>query len=288
MTITSTDSAHGVRTARLPSGEAIPSLGQGTWGIAEDARRRKDEIAALRAGFDLGMTLVDTAEMYADGAAEALVGEAIAGRRDELFLVSKVLPENATRPGTADACEHSLRRLGTDHLDLYLLHWRGNVPLEETLDAFAALVDAGKIRYWGVSNFDVVDMIELWKLDGGAKVATDQVLYNLTRRGIEYDLMPWCRNRNIPIMAYSPIEQGRLLGYSELKDVAARHNATPAQVALAWLLRQDGVVTIPKAANVAHVRENRAALELHLTREDLAALDRAFPPPTVAIPLAML
>jgi diketogulonate reductase-like aldo/keto reductase len=288
MTIRPANPAHGMRFTRLPSGEAIPSLGQGTWGMAEDARRRKDEVAALRVGFDLGMTLVDTAEMYADGAAEALVGEAIAGRRDELFLVSKVLPENATRPGTVDACEHSLRRLGTDHLDLYLLHWRGNVPLEETLDAFAALVDAGKIRYWGVSNFDVVDMIELWGLDGGTKVATDQVLDNLTRRGIEYDLMPWCRNRNIPIMAYSPIEQGRLLGHSELKSVAARHNATPAQVALAWLLRQDGVVAIPKAANVAHVRENRAALELHLTREDLAALDRAFPAPTEAIPLAML
>jgi diketogulonate reductase-like aldo/keto reductase len=288
MTIRPANPAHGMRFTRLPSGEAIPSLGQGTWGMAEDARRRKDEVAALRVGFDLGMTLVDTAEMYADGAAEALVGEAIAGRRDELFLVSKVLPENATRPGTVDACEHSLRRLGTDHLDLYLLHWRGNVPLEETLDAFAALVDAGKIRYWGVSNFDVVDMIELWGLDGGTKVATDQVLYNLTRRGIEYDLMPWCLDRNIPIMAYSPIEQGRLLGHSELKDVAARHNATPAQVALAWLLRQDGIVTIPKAADVAHVRENRAALELHLTREDLAALDRAFPQPTVAIPLATL
>src|SRR5882762_7839174 len=280
--------AHGIPTTRLPSGEAIPSLGQGTWGMAEDVRRRKDEIAALRVGFDLGMTLVDTAQMYADGGAEALVGEAIAGRRDELFLVSKVLPENATRPGTVAACEHSLRRLGTDRLDLYLLHWRGNVPLEETLDAFAALVDADKIRYWGVSNFDVVDMIELWGLAGGTNVATDQVLYNLTRRGIEYDLMPWCSNRHIPIMAYSPIEQGRLLGHGELKKVAARHTATPAQVALAWLLLQDGVVAIPKAANVAHVRENHAALELHLTREDLAALDHAFPPPTEAIPLAML
>jgi diketogulonate reductase-like aldo/keto reductase len=288
MTIGPANSAHAIRTTRLPSGEAIPSLGQGTWGIAEDARRRKDEVAALRAGFDLGMTLVDTAEMYADGAAEALVGEAIAGRRDELFLVSKVLPENATRPGTVDACEHSLRRLGTDRLDLYLLHWRGNVPLDETLDAFAALVDAGKIRYWGVSNFDVIDMIELWGLAGGSEVATDQVLYNLTRRGIEYDLMPWCLNRHIPIMAYSPIEQGRLLGHRELKNVAARYNAKPAQIALAWVLRQDGVVAIPKAANVAHVRENHAALAIHLTREDLAALDRAFPAPTEAIPLAML
>jgi diketogulonate reductase-like aldo/keto reductase len=252
--------------------------------MAEDARRRKDEVAALRAGFDLGMTLVDSAEMYADGGAEALVGEAIAGRRDELFLVSKILPENATKPGTVAACEHSLRRLRTDRLDLYLLHWRGNVPLEETIDAFAALVDAGKIRYWGVSNFDVVDMIELWRLDGGAKVATDQVLYNLTRRGIEYDLMPWCLDRNIPIMAYSPLEQGRLLDHSELKNVAARHNATPAQIALAWLLQQDGVLAIPKAANVAHVQENHVALELHLTKADLAALDRAIPPPSEAIP----
>ena len=288
MTVQPANSAHGVRTTRLPSGEAIPSLGQGTWGMAEDARRRKDEVAALRVGIDLGMTLIDTAEMYADGGAEALVGEAIAGRRDELFLVSKILPENATKPGTVAACEHSLRRLRTDRLDLYLLHWRGNVLLEETLDAFAALVDAGKIRYWGVSNFDVVDMIELWRLDGGAKVATDQVLYNLTRRGIEYDLMPWCRSRNIPIMAYSPIEQGRLLNHRDLRDVAARHGARPAQVALAWLLRQDGIVAIPKAANVAHVRENYAALAIHLTREDLTALDRAFPAPTEAIPLAML
>jgi len=256
--------------------------------MAEDARRRKDEIAALRVGFDLGMTLVDTAEMYADGGAEALVGEAIVGRRDELFLVSKVLPENATSSGTVESCEHSLRRLGTDRLDLYLLHWRGNVPLEETLDAFAGLVDSGKIRHWGVSNFDVVDMIELWGLAGGAEVATDQVLYNLTRRGIEYELMPWCRNRNIPIMAYSPIEQGRLLGHKELKNVAARYDAKPAQVALAWLLRQDGVVAIPKAANVAHVRENHAAAALRLTRDDLAALDRAFPAPTEPIPLAML
>jgi diketogulonate reductase-like aldo/keto reductase len=288
MTIRSADRVHAVPTTKLPSGEAIPALGQGTWGMAEDARRKEEEIAALRLGFDLGMTLIDTAEMYADGGAEALVGEAMAGRRDELFLISKVLPENATRLGAVAACERSLQRLGTDRLDLYLLHWRGNVPLEETLDAFATLVSTGKIRYWGVSNFDVVDMIELWGLTGGTDVAANEVLYNLTRRGIEYDLMPWCRKRRIPIIAYSPIEQGRLLGHRELKRVAARHTATPAQVALAWLLRQDGVVAIPKAASVSHVRENHAALDLRLTKEDHAALDRAFPPPTEATPLAML
>jgi diketogulonate reductase-like aldo/keto reductase len=288
MTIRPLNRAHAVRTTRLPSGEAIPALGQGTWGMAEDAEHHKAEVAALRLGIELGMTLIDTAEMYADGGAEVLVGEAIAGRRDELFLVSKVLPENATRLGTVAACERSLQRLGTDCLDLYLLHWRGNVPLEETLDAFVALVSDGKIRHWGVSNFDVVDMIELRGVIGGADVAVDEVLYNLMRRGIEYELMPWCRKRGIPIIAYSPIEQGRLLGHRELKSVAARHNAKPAQVALAWLLRQDGIVAIPKAAKLVHVRENYAALELRLTRQDLAELDRAFPPPTEALPLAML
>src|ERR1700716_3766677 len=221
-------SATAVRTTTLPSGEAVPVLGQGTWGMAEGKHPREQEVQALRVGLDLGITLIDTAEMYANGGAESLVGEAISGRRDEVFLVSKVLPENATRPGTIAACEHSLRRLGTDRLDLYLLHWRGNVPLEETLDAFAALVDAGKIRYWGVSNFDVVDMIELRGVTGGVDVAADQVLYNLTRRGIEYDLLPWCRKRSIPIMAYSPIEQGRLLGHRALKSVSAPHHPAAA------------------------------------------------------------
>lgn len=281
-------SAAAIRTIKLPSGESMPVLGQGTWGMAEDTRRRADEIAALRLGLDLGMTLIDTAEMYADGAAEKLVAEAIAGRRDEVFLVSKVLPSNASRRGTITACERSLRRLGTDRLDLYLLHWRGPIPLEETLDAFAALVRTGKIRLWGVSNFDVSDMEELVDLPGGTAVATDQVLYNLTRRGIEYDLLPWCRERGLPIMAYSPIEQGRLLGHRELQGVAARHGATPAQVALAWVLRQDGVNAIPRAGTPAHVRENRAALDLRLTEQDFAALDRAFPPPTGPRPLEML
>jgi diketogulonate reductase-like aldo/keto reductase len=280
--------AHALRTAELPSGETVPVLGQGTWHMAEDPRRRKDEIAALRAGIDLGLTLIDTAEMYADGEAEVLVGEAIDGRRSEVFLVSKVLPQNATERGAVAACERSLSRLGTNYLDLYLLHWRGSVPLKATLEAFAVLIAAGKIRHWGVSNFDVDDMDDLWNTPGGRTASTDQVLYNLSRRGIEYKLMPWCRGRGIPIMAYSPIEQGRLLGHQALRRVAERHDATPAQVALAWVLRQDGVIAIPKAGTVDHVHENRRALELELKQQDLAALDRAFPPPTRAQPLDML
>ncbi len=275
-------------TIQLPSGEAIPVLGQGTWGMAEGARPRADEVATLRAGIELGMTLIDTAEMYAAGAAEELTGEAIAGSRDEVFLVGKVLPSNATRDGTIAACERSLRRLATDRLDLYLLHWRGGTPLAETLDAFAALAGDGKIRHWGVSNLDSSDLEELVRLPGGGAVATDQVLFNLTRRGIEHDLLPWCRERGVAVMAYSPIEQGRMLGDPGLEGVASRHEATPAQVALAWLLRQQGVCAIPKASTVEHVRENRAALELRLTAEDLAELDAAFPPPSGPRPLEIL
>jgi diketogulonate reductase-like aldo/keto reductase len=281
-------SAATVRGIKLPSGETIPVLGQGTWGLAEGAHPRAGEIAALRLGLDLGMTLIDTAEMYADGGAEELVGEAIAGRREEVFLVSKVLPHNATRRGTVAACERSLRRLGTDRLDLYLLHWRGGLPLEETLDAFETLVQTGKARHWGVSNFDVSDVEELMGLPGGSAVQTNQVLYNLTRRGIEYDLLPWCRERGLPIMAYSPIEQGRLLNHPGLASVAARHDATPAQVALAWLLRQDNLIVIPRARTLRHVRENRAALDLRLTKMDLVELDREFPQPTEKKPLEML
>jgi diketogulonate reductase-like aldo/keto reductase len=273
---------------KLPSGETIASLGQGTWGMGDTASRRQQEIAALRLGLDLGMTLIDTAEMYADGIAEDIVGEAFAGRRDEIFIVSKVLPENATRRGTVAACERSLKRLKTDRIDLYLLHWRGRPPLAETLEAFAALVKDGKIRHWGVSNFDAGDMEELWGLGGGANAATNQVLYNLSRRGIEFDLVPACRKRRVPIMAYSPIEQGRLLRQGVLKEIATRHNATPAQVALAWLLRQEGTIAIPKASTAAHVRENRAATDVELTPADLAALDRTFPPPKGPRPLEML
>jgi len=256
--------------------------------MAEDARRRKEEIAALRTGIDLGMTLIDTAEMYTDGQAEELVGEAIDGRRNEVFLVSKVLPQNATEVGTVAACERSLNRLRTDYLDLYLLHWRGNVPLEETLEAFAALVAAGKIRHFGVSNFDTADMEELWNTPGGRSTATDQVLYNLSRRGIEFDLIPWCQKRSMPIMAYSPIEQGRILRHPELQAIATRHNATPAQVALAWVIRQDGIIAIPKAGSATHVKENRAAANLQLAPEDFALLDRVFPPPNSPQPLEML
>jgi diketogulonate reductase-like aldo/keto reductase len=277
-----------VRTTPLPLGEAVPVLGQGTWYLGEGLRPRAVEIAALRLGLDLGMSLIDTAEMYGSGAAERLVGEAIAGRRDEVFLVSKVLPENATRSGTVAACDHSLARLRTDQLDLYLLHWPGRVPLQETLDGFAALLRAGKIRYWGVSNFDVADMMELRSLKDGAEVATNQVLYNLSRRGIEWELLPWCRENRISIMAYSPIEQGRLLGHPVLRDVAARHGATPAQAGLAWVLRYSDVIAISRSGSPEHVEENRAALDLRLTEQDLATLDRAFPPPTGPRPLEMI
>ncbi|HWU98716.1 MAG TPA: aldo/keto reductase [Oxalicibacterium sp.] len=277
-----------MRTTKLPSGEAVPVLGQGTWYMGDEPRRRADEIATLRQGLDLGMTLVDTAEMYGDGAAEKLVGEAIAGRRDEVFLVSKVLPSNASRSGTIAACERSLRRLGTDRIDLYLLHWRGRTPFAETIAAFEALQDAGKIRHWGVSNMDVSDMQELLRAPGGDAVATNQVLYNLTRRGIEYDLLPQAQQRGLPLMAYSPIEQGRLADYPELEEIAERQGVTAAQVALAWVLRQQGVIAIPKASRPEHVKLNRAALDLKLTQEDLDALDDAFTPPSGPEPLEMI
>jgi diketogulonate reductase-like aldo/keto reductase len=232
--------------------------------------------------------------MYGNGAAEVLVGEAIAGRRDEVFLVTKVLPSHATAIGTVAACDRSLERLRTNQIDLYLLHWRGSIPLAETLEGFETLIRAGKIRYWGVSNFDVPDMDDLWMTRGGRLVksgrelATDQVLYNLTRRGIEWDLMPWCRERGIPIMAYSPVEQGRLLRHPVVRTVAARHAATPSQVALAWVLRHPDVIALPKAGDPSHVQENWAALDLRLTEQDFEMLDGAFPPPTGKRPLEML
>ena len=277
-----------IPTTTLPSGAAIPVFGLGTWRMGESARRRDEEVAALRHGLSLGITLIDTAEMYGDGEAERIVADAVGSGRDEVFIVSKVLPENSSRRGTVAACERSLKRLRTDRIDLYLLHWRGSPALEETLEAFTSLITAGKIRHWGVSNFDIGEMSELSETAGGQAVATNQVLYNLTRRGIEFDLMPWCRKRGIPIMAYSPIEQGRMLDHATLRELAKRHDATPAQVALAWLTRQNGIVTIPKAGTRAHVEEDLAAIGLRLTRDDLASLDRAFPPPKKSQPLDML
>ena len=271
----------------LPNGESVPAFGQGTWHMGEDRRRASDEEAALKLGIELGMTLIDTAEMYGNGAAEEIVARAGAGRRDELFIVSKVLPYNASQKGVVEACERSLRRLKTDRIDLYLLHWRGSVPLPETLAAFARLQRDGKIRHHGVSNFNINDMKEWVGLAGGASVATNQILYNLGRRGPQFELIPWCRERGIAIMAYTPLDQGRILGNRTLREVAARHGATAAQVALAWLLRQDGVIVIPKATSAEHVRDNRGALGLALDADDLAALDRAFPPPKGRTALAM-
>jgi diketogulonate reductase-like aldo/keto reductase len=277
-----------MRTTFLPGGAAVPVLGQGTWYLGDDPRTRSAEIAALQAGIDLGMSLIDTAEMYGDGASERLVGAALEGRRDRVFLVDKVLPHHADRRGVVAACERSLKRLGTDRIDLYLLHWRGGIPLQETLAGFEALRDAGKIRHWGVSNFDDSDMQELQRIPGGPDAATNQVLYNLTRRGIEFDLLPQCRKKKKPLMAYSPVEQGRLLRHPALASVASRLGATPAQVALAWVLRHDGMIAIPKAASVAHVRENHGALDLVLNEPDLRELDRAFPPPNSKQPLEMI
>ncbi len=277
-----------MQQVRLPSGETVAALGQGTWMMGDDRRRRADEIAALRLGLDLGLTLIDTAEMYGDGRAEILVGEAIAGRRDEAFLVSKVYPHNASRRGAVEACERSLQRLGTDRLDLYLLHWRGSVPLAETIEALAALQAAGKIRHYGVSNLDRDDMIELWSAPGGGATATNQLLYNLARRGIEWDLLPWCRERGLPIMAYSPIEQAKLAGNRKLAGFARRHGRTAAQAALAWLLAKPDVMVIPKTGSPQRLRENAAARDWRLDAVQLAALDRLFPPPTGPRPLQMI
>jgi diketogulonate reductase-like aldo/keto reductase len=276
------------RTVRLPSGERIPALGQGTWQMAERRDRRAGEIAALRRGLELGLTLIDTAEMYAEGGAEELVGEAIADRREKVFLVSKVYPHNASRRGVAEACVRSLRRLGTDRLDLYLLHWRGGIPLAATVEGFEDLKRAGKIRHWGVSNFDAKDLAELATVSDPGACAMNQVLYNLRRRGPEFDLLPAMREQCMPLMAYSPVEQGRLPRSSALADVARRHGTSPFQVALAFAMRSGDVVAIPKAADSAHVEENRRALDLELDAEDLAALDGAFPPPDRKLPLEMI
>jgi diketogulonate reductase-like aldo/keto reductase len=290
----------GLPTVTLRSGERVPALGQGTWHMGEDRRRAADEAAAVRLGIELGMTLIDTAEAYGSGGSEEVIARAIEGVRDHLFIVSKVYPHNASRSGVVAACERSLARLRTDRLDLYLLHWRGSIPLVETLEGFERLQRDGKIRYHGVSNFDRADMVEWVALKGGENVAADQVLYNLLRRGPEWDLVPWCREHGVAIMAYTPLGQGSLLrdrtlaeiGFllrdRTLAEIGRRRDATPAQIALAWLLRQEGTIVIPKASRLEHVRENRGALDVVLTEEDLAALHRAFPPPKGRSSLGLL
>jgi len=271
------------------AGESVPVLGQGTWQLGDRPQRRGQEIAALQLGIDLGLTLIDTAEMYGDGAAEELVAEAIVGRRDQVFLVTKVLPGNASsRKKLVAACERSLRRLRVQHIDLYLLHWRQNEDLAMTVETFGELESVGKIRHWGVSNFDVSDLEELNLLPGGGQAASNQVLYNVSRRGIEFDLLPAARKRGLNVMAYTPIEQGRILGNATLREIAARHQATAAQIALAWVIRQEGVMAIPRAGTPAHVTENAGALAIELSARDLQDIDRAFPPPAKPHPLEMI
>jgi diketogulonate reductase-like aldo/keto reductase len=278
---------HGA-TVTLPGGEHVAQLGKGTWQMALDPKRRTDEIAALRAGLDLGLTLIDTAEMYGEGRAEELVAEAIDGRRDEVFIVSKVYPHNASHAGVMAACERSLRRLQTDRIDLYLLHWMGRHPLAETVAGFEELQRAGKIRHWGVSNLDTDDMQALWDVGDGRHVATNQILYNLTRRAAEWSLLPWQRQHGVPTMAYSPVEQARLIANPALIDFARRHETAPAQVALAWLLAKPDMIVIPKAGNVTHVAENAAARGLRLSDAQMAELEEIFPSPRGPVPLDML
>jgi diketogulonate reductase-like aldo/keto reductase len=279
-----------MRTVVLPGGETVPALGQGTWYMGERRGEAAKEADALRLGIDLGMTLIDTAEMYASGGAEQVVAQAIAGQRDKVFIVSKVLPQNASRAGVPAACERSLKRLGTDRIDLYLLHWRGGHPVAETVAAFEALKTAGKIRHWGVSNFDTDDMEEVLGVPNGKNCAANQVLYHPDSRGIEFDLLPWCADHSIPIMAYSPLghDVRKLLGSPALQAVARAHGATPAQVAIAWGLRSGRVMSIPKAADAAHVRENAGAADIVLTAEDLAAIDAVHKPPRRKVGLDLL
>lgn len=269
-------------------GQQVLTLGQGTWNMGDSDITKMEELKTLRTGIDLGLNVIDTAEMYGNGRSELLVGEAIEGRRDKVFLVSKVLPSNASRYGTKEACEKSLKRLNTDYLDLYLLHWQGRHPFEETVQAMLELQEEGKIKQWGVSNMDVEEMDKFYAIPGGETCTANEVLYNLTRRGIEYDLIPWCRKHKIPIIAYSPVEQGRILEHRLLTEIAEQHHATPVQIALAWVIRNPGIIAIPKAASVKHVQENFKSLFIRLSDDDLMQLDRAFPKPHKKMPLEML
>lgn len=277
-----------MKMIKLPSGQSIPTLGMGTWGMGEKRKTRQQEVEALRHGLALGFSLIDTAEMYGEGGAEEVISQAIASQREKAFIVSKVYPHNASKQGAIAACDRSLKRLKTDYIDLYLLHWRSSTPLSETLEAFQTLQQAGKIRSYGVSNFDTNNMKKAVQLEGGNNICTNQVLYNLTRRGIELDLLPWCRQQNIPIMAYSPIEQGRLLDHKALQAMAKEKEVTTAQIAIAWLLHQENVIVIPKSSRIEHVEQNYAALNITLSAAELSALNDAFPQPTRPVPLAML
>src|SRR3984893_13089432 len=279
-----------MKTVALLDGKRVPALGQGTWRMGENKRKHSEEVAALRLGIEIGMTLIDAAEMDGEGGAEKIVADAIDGQRDRVFIVTKVYPHNASRTKMPEACARSLKRLRVDIVDLYLLHWREETPpLSETVETFEQLHRAGKIRCWGVSNFDVADMEELLAIENGDACSANQVLYNIENRGIEFDLLPWSKKHNIPVMAYAPVGHSRsLLNHATLKKIAKRHDATPAQIALAWVLRQPGVITIPKASNEAHIRENAQAIGIELAREDLAEIDRSFPPPKSKQPLAML
>jgi diketogulonate reductase-like aldo/keto reductase len=268
-----------MKSVVLPSGERVPALGMGTWKMAENPAARAEEIATIRLGLDSGATLIDTAEMYGEGRAEQLVGEAISSRRDEVFLVTKVYPHNATRHGLAQACERSLGRLRTDRIDLYLLHWRGSVPLAQTMETFASLQRAGKIRHYGVSNLDLSDLHELFELQSGRAIQANQLLYNLTRRGLEWELLPWMREHRIPLMAYSPVEEGKLLRQPQLVKFAQGQGMSAAQVALAWLLSRDDIIAIPKTSRRERLLENLGALDKKLDSGQLAELDRLFPPP---------
>ncbi|MDF7667550.1 aldo/keto reductase [Orbaceae bacterium ESL0727] len=272
----------------LPDGTIVPALGQGTWFMGESKAAEQQEIGALKLGIEHGLTLIDTAEMYAEGGSERVVGKAIKGLRDKIFLVSKVVPYHADLQGTMTACEHSLQRLQTDYLDLYLLHWPGSIPIANTIEAMERLIKQGKIKRWGVSNFDVADLQAVDSYIQNRELMTNQVLYNLSRRGIEFDLLPWSRQHKLPTMAYSPIEQGRILSNPKLNDLAKQHNATPAQIALAWVLRNHDIIAIPKAATQAHVLDNLKALNIKLSNDDLAFLDNAFPAPNWKRPLEML
>ncbi|MBA0191038.1 aldo/keto reductase [Pectobacterium carotovorum] len=273
------------KAIRFPDDTRVPAIGQGTWYMGEDARMKAQEVTALQAGIDLGLTLIDTAEMYAEGRAEDVVGDAIRGRRDSVYLVSKVYPHNVGGEKAIQACERSLKRLKTERIDLYLLHWRGGIPLVDTIAAMERLQQAGKIGQWGVSNLDLEDMQELWSLNGGQRCMTNQVLYHLASRGIEFDLLPWCQQQQLPVMAYCPLAQaGRLreglFSHPVVNRIAREHNITPAQLLLAWVIRQPGVIAIPKASSVKHVQENAKALDVVLSEEDFGQLDQAFPPPT--------